>query len=79
MAKVVYKNLKLDRTGKAAARAVGKKRIGGLGGWRTVHTLDAHSKSFDEDLQYVFSKNVAKARRENKRLTGSSDIAPRKA
>jgi hypothetical protein len=40
--------------------------------------LDAHSPTFDRDLQYVFAKNVAKARRENKRLLGSADGVRRK-
>ena len=41
-------------------------------------TLDANSSSFEDDLHYVFSKNVARARRENKRILGASDIAPPK-
>lgn len=76
MAKVVYKSLKSGRS--TASRAVGKKRISAEGHSKTVHTLDANSASFDEDLRYVFSRSVAKARRENKRIVGSADIAPRK-
>ena len=77
MVKVVYRSLKNGRT--AAGRSVVKKRIpNAAGGWKTVHTLDANSSSFNEDLRYVFKKNVAKARRENKRVVGSADNAPRK-
>lgn len=77
MAKVVYKSLNGKRP--AASQAVGKKRISGAeGGSKTVHTLDANSASFDEDLRYVFARNVAKARRENKRVVGSPDGVPRK-
>lgn len=77
MAKVVYKSLKGGRSG--ASRSVGKKRISDSEGRsRTVHTLDANSASFDEDLRYVFRRSVAKARRENKRIVGSADIAPPK-
>jgi hypothetical protein len=37
--------------------------------------LDAGSPTFGTDLQYVFRKNVAKARRGNKRITGAADVA----
>jgi len=77
VAKLIYRSLK-TRPGRAA-RSVTRKRIRDEnGGWKTVLTLDANSSSFEEDLRYVFSKNVAKARRENKRVLGSSDIAPPK-
>jgi hypothetical protein len=80
MATVVYKSLKSPpRSAKSASRSVGRKRVvTAEGGTKTVLTLDANSSSFDDDLQYVFSRNVAKARRENKRLFGSADVAPRK-
>ena len=45
----------------------------GDGRSKTVYRLDANSPTFDADLQYVFSRNVAKARRENKRLFGSPE------
>ncbi len=77
MTKVIYRKLKNGRS--AASRTVGRKRIPATEGRsRTVHTLDANSKTFDEDLRYVFGRSVAKARRENKRLLGSPDIAPTK-
>lgn len=38
-----------------------------------VLTLDANSPTFTDDLTVVFRRNVAKARRENKRLFGSAD------
>lgn len=44
------------------------------GGIRTIHTLDTGSKTFGSDLEYVFRKNVAKARRDNKQIVGSSDL-----
>lgn len=37
----------------------------------TVYSIDANSPSFGEEFLYVFSRSVAKARRENKRLFGS--------
>ena len=75
MAKVVVKSLRSGR--KDAARSVRQKRIGKIGGrWKTVTTLDANSATLDSDLHYVFGKNVAKARRENKLVVGLSDRAP---
>jgi len=41
--------------------------------------LDLNSATFDDDLTYVFEKNVAKARARNKKLLGSADgIEPKK-
>jgi hypothetical protein len=37
-----------------------------------VLSLDANSATFSDDLALVFRRNVAKARRENKRLFGSA-------
>jgi hypothetical protein len=37
-----------------------------------VLSLDANSATFADDLTEVFERNVAKARRENKRLLGSA-------
>lgn len=41
-----------------------------------IRTIDASSKTFSDDLTYVFKRNVAKARRENKRVVGVSDLVP---
>jgi hypothetical protein len=79
MAKVVVKSLKTGRLSKAAARAIGKKRVATPdGGWKTVRTLDINSPNFDEAFLHVFRSNVAKARRENKRLLGVADFVPSK-
>lgn len=80
MAKVVI--TKLERP---TARAVGAKNAavetkrvrGETGEVQTLSTLDARSRSFSDDLTFVFGRNVARARRENKRLTGSADRVPR--
>jgi hypothetical protein len=54
--------------------SVRKKRVHGSDGRvRQVMLLDLNSATFDDDLTYVFEKNVAKARRENKKLLGSAD------
>jgi len=41
---------------------------------RTIYRLDAGSGHFDIQFSKAFSLSVAKARRENKRLTGSADV-----
>lgn len=41
-----------------------------------VHVLDGRRPSFGDDLTYVFAQNVARARQENERLTGSPDGVP---
>lgn len=79
MAKVVFRRLKAGRFTAPATRSVGKKRVLKTeGGWKTVRTLDANTAVFEEGLRYVFTKNVAKARRDNKRVLGAADIAPPK-
>jgi hypothetical protein len=37
-----------------------------------------HHPNFDDGMLYVFRRNVAKARRENKRLLGVADFVPPK-
>jgi len=37
-----------------------------------VMSIDANSATFSDDLTLVFRRNVAKARRENKKLFGSA-------
>ena len=45
---------------------------------KTLRVLDIGSRTFGEDLQYVFGKNVAEARRDNKRIIGTPDVAPKR-
>jgi hypothetical protein len=64
MAKIVYRPLK--STGKAS---VATKRVKGPGGKAvTVHVVNSDSKTFEDDLSYVFRHNVRKARRKNRQL-----------
>jgi hypothetical protein len=42
----------------------------------TVRTIDGGSKTFSKDLTYVFTRNVEKARRDNKKLSCAIDRAP---
>ncbi len=51
--------------------------IDGAKKWK-LQSISAHSNSFGSDLQGAFKKNVDKARRDNKRITGSADFAPSK-
>lgn len=75
MAKVVVK--KFANPGRRNTVAVTEKRVRDTDGkLLTVRTLDGHSKTFTTDLTYVFSRNVAKARRENKLVTGTTDRVP---
>ena len=79
MAKVVIADLG-NTTGARRKTSVRKRRMRGSDGTvRQVMILDLTSATFDDDLTYVFEKNVAKARRENKKLLGSADgIEPKK-
>lgn len=80
MLKLVYASLKAKRPRKRGEVSVGEKLAIGANGRRMkVQTLDAGSRSFGDDLQKVFEKNVSRARRDNKRLLGYADLAPRKS
>jgi hypothetical protein len=73
MTKVIFTN---DFKKKAPGRHAGvvKKRVrnseGQIG---NISSVDARSDTFSEDLLYVFGRNVAEARRENKITTGKAD------
>lgn len=76
MVKVVFQDLK--RLHRAAPASVGRKRVATESGVKVVRTLDAHSPTFEDDFSYVFGQNVAKARKENKRVLGVADLLPAK-
>jgi hypothetical protein len=76
MATVIYAPLKPSKSQK---RAVATKRVRSVDGKAvTVRTLDADSRTFGDDLSYVFRQNVKRARRENKRLVEAADRVPAK-
>ncbi len=50
-----------------------KRTRDGLGRPRTLQLVDANSATLGVDLLVVFRRNVARARRENRRLLGRSD------
>jgi hypothetical protein len=76
MAKIVVTSLKSKAGSRRSATSVTKKRVKDADGQlKTLRTLDAGSRTFGADFGYVFGKNVAKARRENKRTIGATDVA----
>jgi hypothetical protein len=73
MAKVVIAELG-NTTGARGKTSVRRRRMCGSDGTVTqAMILDLTSATFDDDLTYVFERNVAKARRENRILLGSAD------
>jgi hypothetical protein len=79
MAKVVVASLKSKPNGRRDTASVTEKRVRDTEGQvRMLRILDAGSLTFGKDLQYVFGKNVAKARRDNKRAIGASDVVPKR-
>jgi hypothetical protein len=57
----------------AAKRSVVEKRVQGPDGrYVTVLKLDADSKTFTDELNYVFERNVAKARRQNRQISAAA-------
>ena len=75
MADVVYADLSAGKPGRAGkAGSVRSKRLRTSAGKLVrVLALDANSTTFIDDLTTVFEKNVAKARRDNRRVLGSAD------
>jgi hypothetical protein len=74
-----------DRANKKASAVLKRRRNEGVakkrfkaasGRYERVAVLDANASSFGANLLKVFSENVAKARKENKRLFGSPDRVP---
>ena len=73
MANVVIADLKKTKSRGAKKGSVREKLLRNSDGrFVRVLSLDANSATFDDDLTTVFSRNVAKARRENKKLFGSA-------
>jgi hypothetical protein len=80
MPRIIVKKL----AGKAGARrgrsSVVSKRIHTPSGERVkILSVDANSPTFGNDLSIIFERNVAKARRANKKKFGSPDRVTQKA
>ena len=73
MTKVIVGKLAAPR--RKGASVTLKRVRGAEGQVKTLHSLDVGSNTFGNDLQYVFRKNVAKARRDNKQILGVPDVA----
>jgi hypothetical protein len=78
MSQVEYKSLKTPKT--AGKPSVTSKQFKTSSGEAvTVRTINAESKTFGEDLLYVFERNVEKARRENREIAASENRARSKS
>jgi hypothetical protein len=76
MTRVVIAELSKRKNGKPAG-SVREKRLRNTDGKLVrVLSIDANSKTFDSDLELLFKRNVARARRENKKLLGSASGVP---
>lgn len=73
MAKVVVRKFGRASAKKLAGSVKSKTVIGPDGRRTKVLAIDANSKTFGEDLQLLFVKNVEKARQENVKTFGSAD------
>lgn len=72
--KAVEKTLQAPRS-----RTAIEQRVHGADGrLKTVYAVDFGSETFGSDLGYAFKKNVAQARRENKKKFGTADGVVRK-
>ena len=79
MTKPVLKELPAGKKRAIKAAALKKQKVVDENGRvRTIYRLDASSGRFDVEFSKAFSLSVAKARKENKRLTGSPDVGPPK-
>lgn len=74
MTKIVYVTGPKKKSTAKNHKGVVNKRVRNTDG-EIIHisSVDARSNTFGEDFRYVFSKNVAEARRENIAATGRAD------
>ncbi len=66
MVKVVIASLN-PISSKMSTSVVAKRLKSENGEIKTLRTLNIGSKTFGHDLRYIFGKNVAKARQDNKK------------
>jgi hypothetical protein len=67
----IQRSSKSSRAGKKPKGVTTKRVTTPDGAKVTVRSLDANSPTFGEEFLYVFSRNVAAARRRNKEILGS--------
>jgi hypothetical protein len=71
---------KLNGKGRHGRSSVASKSVHKPGGERTkILSVDANSPTFGNDLSIIFERNVARARRANKKKFGSADRVTQKA
>lgn len=75
--RVGKRGAKLEKRGKAGT-VVEQFVYGPDGRLKSMLTIDAGSTTFGNELRYAFERNVARARRENKKKFGSPDVTIRK-
>lgn len=80
MVKVIYAGLSPKQpAGRTRTGGVVVKRVRDVNGSLVqLRTVDAASATLSEDITEVFAKNVAKARRENRKVLGTSDYAKKR-
>jgi hypothetical protein len=80
MTRVVVRKLNGKSGARPARSSVVSKHVHRPTGERIrILSVDANSPTFGNDLSIIFERNVAKARRANKKKFGSPDRAPQKA
>jgi hypothetical protein len=77
MAKVIIKNL--AKSVLKRSRIAEKRVVNPDGKVVRIPTIDSNSPHFSSELRLLFQRNVAKARRENKKRFGSADRVSEKA
>jgi hypothetical protein len=80
MTRVIVQKLGAKNGSKRARSSVVSKSIHKPNGDRIrILSIDANSPTFGNDLSIIFERNVAKARRANKKKFGSPDRVAQKA
>lgn len=77
MARVIIKNL--SKSLPKRSRISEKRVVNPDGKVVRIPTVDSNSPYFSSELRRLFQRNVAKARRENKKRFGSADRVSEKA
>lgn len=79
MAKVTYAKLNPSKSPAKSAIEKSVVRDASTGKFVTIKTIRLNKETFGDAFTKVFQDNVAKARRENKRLLGVTDVKPARA
>ena len=80
MTRIIGKKLSAKNGARHTRSSVVSKSVHKPNGERTkILSIDANSPTFGNDLSIIFERNVAKARRANKKKFGSPDRVAQKA